>query len=299
MSNFLKTLEQIAGVLLIVLVLLDVFLTVLYARIGAGILSRRLAHAMWAVFHTFARRMHSNPGTLVSFCGPTILVMLVLMWGCGLSLGSALILHPHLGTSIKAVSGHTDTDFVTALFAGGSSLSVVGASSYEPQNGSFKMFYLLNSLVGVSVLSLTLTYLMQIYSALLRRNSVGLSLDLATGGKGDAAEFVAGVGPQGRFDIGYTVLANLAESLANLKEVHHFYPVLFYFRFKDPYYSVSRLTNVALDSVSIIRTALNKDEYGWLIESGAVAEIWEASLLILVTLENHFISGGAPKAELK
>lgn len=40
------------------------------------------------------------------------------------------------------------------------------------------------------------------------------------------------------------------------KEAHHFYPVLFYFRFDDAYHSVSRSALVALDTVSLIRSAL-------------------------------------------
>ncbi|MCU1299427.1 MAG: conserved rane protein of unknown function [Acidobacteriaceae bacterium] len=297
MANAFKTLEQIGGALLMLLVLLDVFLTVLYARIGTGILSRRLARTMWSLFRMLARRMHLNRGAILACRGPTILVSLVLLWGLGLMLGSALILHPHLGASIKTSSGRTDTDFLTALFVGGSSISIIGASSYEPKSDWFKMFFLFNSLVGISVLSLTLTYLMQIYSALLRRNSIGLSVDLASGGRGDAAQFIAGIGSEGHFETGYTILANLAESLADMKEAHHFYPVLFYFRCREPYYSVSRLTNVALDAMTIIRMALDSNKYRWLIESGSIAEIWEASLLLLITLEDAFVPGGVPKAE--
>jgi len=42
-----KVAEQVAGALLMAVVLLDVFLTVLYARIGTGIISTRLARATW------------------------------------------------------------------------------------------------------------------------------------------------------------------------------------------------------------------------------------------------------------
>lgn len=138
---------------------------------------------------------------------------------------------------------------------------------------------------------------MQVYSALLRRNAVGLSLHVGTGLQGDAAELVKGVGPQGRFEIGYLNLVHLADSLQQMKEAHHFYPVLFYFRFKEPYYSVSQITNVALDTVTLIRSALDQERYGWLIQSGAVSDIWESARLLLVTLENAFVTGGAPRAE--
>jgi hypothetical protein len=292
MGGGVDILEQVAGALLIFLVLLDIFLTVLYARIRTGVLSALLARKMWFGFRAIAAKFPDSRGKILSYCGPTILVVAVLMWGFGLTFGSGLILHPHLGTSIRASSGETDTDFITALYAGGSSIAVVGASDYEPRNAWFKMLYLFNSLVGMSVLSLTLTYLMQIYTALKQRNSVALSVEIGTDRTGDAAEFVRGLGPQGHFETGYISLTNLSSSLASLKEAHHFYPVLFYFRFEETYYSVSRLTNVALDAVTIIRTALHPSTYRWMIESGAIADIRETCLLVLTTLEGAFVAKG-------
>jgi hypothetical protein len=290
-----KVFEQVAGTLLMALVLLDVFFTVLYARIGTGIISTRVARGTWMIVRAVAKRRPSRRGKVLSFAGPIILVMLVLVWGAGLTLGSALVLHPRLGTHIKASSGPTSTDFVSALFAGGSSISIVGAGNFEPKSRRFMMFYLFNSLVGMSVISLTLTYLMQIYSGLRSRNSQTLLLDIGTARTGDAAEFVAGIGPRGRFDAGYTTLTNLAASMSSLKEMHHFYPVLFYFRFEESCYSVSRFTNIALDAVAIIKTALDATQYRWLIESGAVADVWNSSLLLLTTLEDAFISGALPE----
>jgi hypothetical protein len=290
-----KIIEEIAGALLMALVLLDVLLTVLYARVGTGIISTRLARGTWLTVRALAKATPSRRGKVLSFAGPIILVMLVLVWGVGLTLGSALALHPHMGTQIKASSGPTSTDFLSAMFAGGSSISIVGAGDFAPKSRGFMMFYLFNSLVGMSMISLTLTYLMQIYSALRSRNSKALSLDIGTGRTGDAAEFVAGLGPQGRFDAGYTTLTNLAESMTTAKEAHHFYPVLFYFRFEESYYSVSRFANIALDTVTIIKTSLDDKQYRWLIESGAVADIWTSSLLLLTTLEEAFIADHLPE----
>ena len=48
--------------------------------------------------------------------------------------------------------------------------------------------------------------------------------------------------------------------MAATKEAHHFYPVLFYMRFAQPYYSLSFATLVLLDAVTIIRSTLG-DEY--------------------------------------
>lgn len=279
-----KIIEQVVGALLMALVLLDVFLTVLYARVGTGIISTRVARGTWLSVRALAKSMPSRRGKVLSFAGPIILVIMVLVWGIGLSLGSACILHPHMGTSIKASNGPTSRDFISALFAGGSSISIVGAGNFEPKSRALRLFYLFNSLVGMSVISLTLTYLMQIYSALRTRNSKALSLDVSSGRTGDAAEFVAGLGPQGRFDVGYTTLTDLAESIISSKESHHFYPVLFYFRFEEPYYSVSRFANTALDAMTIIKTAPDQKQYRWLVQSGAVEDTWNSSLLLVTTL---------------
>jgi hypothetical protein len=43
----MRALQQVFGALLMLAILLDVFLTVLYARVGAGIVSQKLARLTW------------------------------------------------------------------------------------------------------------------------------------------------------------------------------------------------------------------------------------------------------------
>jgi hypothetical protein len=108
-----------------------------------------------------------------------------------------------------------------------------GASNFSPQTSGFRLLYLVNSIIGTAVTSLTLTYLMQVYNALQRRNKLGLNLELSSAETGDDAELIAGLGPEGKFDAGYSDLSEMAGDVAGAKESHHFYPVLFYFRFND------------------------------------------------------------------
>ncbi len=83
---------------------------------------------------------------------------------------------------------------MTALYAGGSSIAIVGASDFKPVTDSYRVLYLVNSLVGMSATSLVLTYVMQVYSALQQRNALGLKLHLLTGESADAAKFLARLG---------------------------------------------------------------------------------------------------------
>jgi hypothetical protein len=74
--------------------------------------------------------------------------------------------------------------------------------------------------------------------------------------------------------------------MADMKESHHFYPVLLYFRFPAAHYAISFTAGMALDLVSLLESAIDEDAYAWLQESGAVLELWEVSLLLLEMAEN-------------
>jgi hypothetical protein len=291
-------LEQGLGILLILIILLDVFLTVLYARIGTSIIGSRLARLVWASFVNGSKAAGPRRETVLSFCGPLILVLLVGLWAVGLTLGAALIMHPELGTSIRATNGETPTDFITAMYAGGSSMAIVGASDFAPHTSPTRLLFLLNSLIGMSVISLTLTYVMQVYTALQRRNVMAMNIHLLSACTGDAAELLARLGPLGQFNSGYTDLSELSVEMTQAKEAHHFYPMLFYFRFSDSYHSVSRSTLVALDTVSLIKTALDDEKYRWLKETGAISRLWEVSMMLVTTLENTFLPTGAPHRDV-
>jgi hypothetical protein len=94
-------------------------------------------------------------------------------------------------------------------------------------------------------------------------------------------------------------VSQLGVEMTHAKEAHHFYPVLFYFRFTDPHHSVSRSTLVALDTVSLIRSALDDQDHRWLKEAGGVAHLWEASMMLVTTLEDTFLPQGAPHREAR
>ncbi|MGN6551643.1 MAG: two pore domain potassium channel family protein [Pararhizobium sp.] len=284
----MRALEQVFGTALMLAVLLDVFLTVLYARLGTGILSPEIARLTWWLFRLLPAGRYRP--MVLSFCGPAILVLLVLTWSVLLAFGAGLIIHPELGTGVRASSGETPSDLVTAVYVGGSSLSIVGASDFAPHTAAMKVLFLFNSVVGTTVISLTLTYLMQIYAALRERNALGLKMHAMSAETGDAAELVAGLFPDGELSGGYDNLSELAGKMSGTKESHHFYQVLFYFRFREPYYSVSRTTLLALDAVSLIKSALADDKAGLVKKSVAVQQLWSVSLMLVSTLDKTFLN---------
>src|SRR5215211_9278843 len=282
-------LEEIIGAILGIAVLLDIFLLILYARANKTIISTELSHIIWRLFVWLSKPLGRWRETFLTLSGPIILMMVLGSWALLLSLATALIIHPNLGTGIVTNHGETPTDFITALYVGGSSLSFIGASDFTPQNGFFRMFYLLTSLIGVTLASLIVTYLMELYSDLKERNALGLKVYLLSAETGDAAEVIAHLGPHGQFDGGYNNIVEWSAETVSVKESHHFYHILFYFRFRESYYSLSQMSLTSLDTVSLIKSALDNEEYGWLKESAAVDDLWRGSMKQLQTLAKDFL----------
>jgi hypothetical protein len=286
------TLEQLAGAALMLLFLADIFLTVLYARAGTGLLAPYWDRAIWAALRGVSKLVGRRRGAVLSLAGPIIVVSLIVFWALGLTVGAALIIQPELGTAIRPSSGDAPTDFVTALLVAGNSLSIVGGGDYSPHTTGTRLLFLLNSLIGASVLSLVLSYLVQVYSALRERNALALAVDLMTDCTGDAAVMLARLMPHGEAGDATSELGNLVRSLAATKEAHHFYPLLFYFRFEEPLYAVSRFSFVLLDATTLIGTALDRERYKTLAASAPVAAIRRGARLLLETLDSHFPTVG-------
>jgi hypothetical protein len=105
--------------------------------------------------------------------------------------------------------------------------------------------------------------------------------------------------PQGRFDTGYAVVANLADSVMTIKEAHHLYPLLFFYRPYHPASSIPRIAFIALDAVTLLRTALDDGQYRWLKESAAVESLGAVAAILVKTLACTFIPGATPETHVE
>jgi ion channel len=293
----MKTIEQLAGAVVLAVALADVFLTILYARMDSGLLAMPYARAIERIWVWTSRAFGAWRSRFVSFCGPVTLVAALGLWTGLLTLGSALVLHPALGHAVRPSNVDPRTDFLTALYVGGASISVVGSSGYSPETPVYRMFFLFNSAVGMAFISLVLTYLSQVYNALLRRNALALKIHGLSEAKGDGAELVSRLWPRGDLGSGASELADLASEMSAVKEAHHFYPLLMHFRFEEPLYSVSRIVSVSLDAMSLVMSSLDEQRFGTLKESASVTLLWRSSLWLASSLATNSPSRSAgPKS---
>jgi hypothetical protein len=288
---------QAIGTGLVLLALTDIYLTVLYPRSGHSLVSRPLSRGLWYVFRQVARsipwkrwKMHPDcERRFLSFCGPTLLVIIVTIWVCLLLSGFACLFWVALGTGIQASDGQTPTDFAAAFYYSGYMLTTLGIGDLVPKTDLYRSLAIIEAALGFSIFTLTITYLLAVYTALSQRNIFAMSLHYQTAQTADAGELLARHGAGG--DIGHARedISRMATNLLTLLESHHAYPVVHYFRFKETPYALARIGLIAMETATLIRSALNQEKYRSLIYSTAVAELSDGGQHLLEELSQTFL----------
>jgi hypothetical protein len=281
---------QCLGIGIILIILVDVYLTVLYPRSGRNTLSLLLSKGIWELFRWLASLPLKGKQEILSYCGATLLITVVVFWVCSLTLGFALLIWPTLSHGIQASQGQTPTDFATAIYYSGFTLTTLGVGDLIPKTGFWRSITVLEAAIGFSIITATITYLLSVYGALNRRNTFALSLYHRSGNRANAVDLLIGLKGFGRFELATQDISGITRDLLFLLESHHSYPVLHYFRFREARYSLSQMALVSLDLATLIKTALHPQIYQPLIDSSAVAELENGGLDLLSQVANSFLN---------
>jgi hypothetical protein len=280
---------------LVLVPLVDVFLTVLYARTGVGVLSPWVTEGVWVAFRWVGRRLLRCRDFVLSLAGPSLLVVLAVVWVGLLAVGFALVYWPMLGSKVHSGEGEpTPLGFGTAFYYSLTSMTTVGSGSSVIEAGAPQFLVAIQSALGIAVITLTITYFVQIYNAVLERNALALKLHVASDATADAARVVAGLGAAGDFEGSRGTLGEWAGEMTRVFESHHLYSVLHVFRFVEPEYAAARIIILTMDSVTLIRSALHPERYAALRGSASVTALWQIGLQTMRDLSGTYLPGGEP-----
>ncbi|GAB1543850.1 hypothetical protein NUACC21_65260 [Scytonema sp. NUACC21] len=244
---------------------------------------------MWWLFRLIARLMPFKDERVLSHSGPVLMIATVVVWVCLLTFGFALIVWIDLGWAVQSSDGTTETSFITALYYSGFSLTTLGTGDLTPETDFQRLVIVIEAALGFSVFTLTITYLLSVYSAITRRHTFALSLHHRSVGTADAAEILARLGASGELSGVQQDISNMARDLINLLESQHSYPALLYFRFHQCYYALPRILFLAMDTATLIKSALNTKKYRSVTHSTAVEELWGGGLQLIVELSGLFL----------
>lgn len=244
----------IIGAALVLVALIDVFLTVLHSRAGTGFLAPRLNRLMWRGFVGAGHAAGRHRGSVLALAGPAILVGTALFWLLLLWGGFALVAWPMLGTAVQATSAPTPTDSWAALYYAGYALTTLGTGDIVPRTDAARVLMVVQALVGFSVLTLTLTYFVSVYSALIRRNTLAQSLHHMSRGTGQPTLLLAGLFATQSASSVEARWETIGVRTLDLLESHHAYPILHYFRYPDARYAMARIALLVLEPLALLRS---------------------------------------------
>lgn len=272
------------GALIVLVVLQDVFTTVLFPASGRGLIRKPLARATWAGFRAAGRWVQGQRRrNLFSYGGPTQIALTLAVWFLLLLLGWALIYAPALGESIVASSGPTDTSWSTAVYYSGFTLTTLGIGDVVPDSGGYRLLTITEAGVGFMTFTMVITYFLSVYSNLISRNTFAQGLHNRTGNTGDAAVLLAWMA-DGENLPATDFMSSTAASLRQIYQSHRFYPVLRDFHYREPEYALPRMLLTVLDTATLVRTVLDPEQYARVIRSPALAELTDAAETLLAEL---------------
>jgi hypothetical protein len=286
---------QIAGGAIVLVVLADVFLTVLFPGSGHGPLRRPVSKLVSHAFRAVARlagprRAHE----VLSYRGPVLVVVSIAVWPVVLTCGWAMIYLPVLGHAVTASSGTVPHDWATAFYYSAFAVTTLGTGDVVPQTGLYRFLLVTEAAIGFAVLTMVITYFLSVYNAITERKTVGGALHHRTLGTGDSVTFITALADGDDISSVVSQLSSTGEFVQNVCETHRAYPVLHYFHFRDVRYSLPRILAVVLEAAALLGSALDPESYPRLQRSPALALVDGAARDLLAELVGDRFGGPVP-----
>jgi len=251
-------LAALIGLVLIVVVLWDVFETIVLPRrvTRRFRLTRLFYRSVWAPWSVIARAVHKNKRreTFLSVFGPLSLLLLLTFWAVTLVFGFAL-LHWALGSQVSTANG--PAGFFTDLYYSGTTFFTLGLGDIAPIGRAARMMTVIEASLGFGLLALVIGYFPVLYQAFSRREVNISMLDARAGTPPTAAELLRRYQEGQSLDSLDQFLRDWEMWAADLMESHLSYPVLCFFRSQHDNQSWLAALNTVLDACSLVMVGVD------------------------------------------
>jgi Ion channel len=215
------------GVALIALALRDIF-DVLFHPLGRGMIARAVVRTLAAA----ARKAPRHTGTLGLLAGPIGYIAVVATWAALLAVGWALVFLPQMPQGFHFDPGldpATHSGFLDALYVSLVNLTSLGYGDISPSASWLRILGPVETMFGLGLLTASISWLLSIYNAISRRDSLAHEVALAKEAEERLGEKLADADPE----LLETMLAGFSEQLIrSRRDIIHF-PIVHYFRTED------------------------------------------------------------------
>ncbi|MFL5897590.1 MAG: potassium channel family protein [Solirubrobacterales bacterium] len=215
------------GILLIALALRDIF-DVLFHPLGRGLIARQVARAIAAL----ARRAPRSTDTLGLLAGPLAYIGVVATWATLLVLGWALVFLPQLPQGFHFDPGLDPAQhagFLDAVYVSLVNLTSLGYGDISPASSAMRLLGPIETMFGLGLLTASISWLLSIYSAISRRDSLAHEVHLAKEAEERLGEELVEADPE----LLEGMLAGFSEQLIRTRRDLIHFPIVHYFRTED------------------------------------------------------------------
>lgn len=233
------------GVLLILVVVVDALWTALWVDGAAGPVTSRVSTWVWRSALRLLGRRHR----MLSVFGPLILLGTVLGWLLGLWAGWVLLFAADPQSLIDTRNPGI-ADWAGRIWFVGYAMFTMGNGDFSPQDGSWQIIASLVNGSGMLLITLAITYLLSVISAVTVKRAFAASVH-SLGGSGRSILYVAWNGRS--FDTLDRQLTQLSSELASVTERYLAYPVLQYYHAARPEKSPAVAVAVLDDALTLLR----------------------------------------------
>jgi voltage-gated potassium channel Kch len=254
----------IVGVVIIVLVYVDIFLTVLHPSVESP-LSNRFQQTIWRGLQVMARVLPTDTQrhALLGLGLPLMVAGLIVFWLLLLSVGFACLYTPWIGDPTVFSADSALGGFFDALYYSSVTLATLGYGDLLPLTPAFRTLAVFEALTGAVTISAAVAYILAVYPALAEQRTLARTLNAEVAGQSDALPMLRRyLMSDGNWhsDL-FTTIRELAFALLNISESHETHSVLYYAHARHVQHSFVRMLITAQSLVSTLRYSLSVDHH--------------------------------------
>lgn len=274
------------GTGLVLLVAYDVYATILHARARSGPVGETLNSIAWRAARFVAFRLpRQRRHKTLNMVGPLLLPLLLIIYLLLLVSGFALIYYAHMPAQFVVEPEAASHPFIESIYFSGITLTTVGYGDIAPHTPAMRLVALIESASGFALISLAVTYLITVYSALERKRAVALSFYHQAEEGADVAGFIAHHFVEGRFYGLEATLRLATRDIQGLLESHVEHPVIHYFHPVEVYKGLPRMLFLLLETCAVIRSCLDAEEYREIYNHPEVRNLQASTQHVLFELD--------------
>jgi hypothetical protein len=239
----LTVLGTVAGALLVLIALRDVFDTLFHPH-GRGVVSEGVIRTIWRAMRHLVRGNHA----VLSLAGPLAFVAVIAAWGALVVVGFALMLWPHFPDGFVASEGISLDEAGSlgdALYLSLVNLTSLGYGDIVPKGDLVRFLGPLETLIGLGLLTASISWILLLYRVLADYRSLSHEILLLSEAEGASGIGLADI----EAPTAARVLADLTSRVIALRDDMVHSPIAFYFHPRDARHALPVLLPTLIEVV--------------------------------------------------